>query len=145
MTHEDQRAARLLAEAAVPGEADVVDRRLAPNGHTCRLEYCITTPEGLSGTRNAEVTRPYWDSLEGVKKVPVLYVPSEPAISRLAEGEVVEKSMMEQPLMAYGLCALMVCICLFLLVGAGLQWNGWDIDLDSKTGKISIKRFGTGR
>jgi hypothetical protein len=39
----------------------------------------------------------------------------------------------------------MVCICLFLLVGAGLQWNGWDIDLDSKTGKISIKRFGTGR
>jgi len=27
---------------------------------------------------------------------------------------------------------------------AALQWRGWDIDLDSKTGKISIKRFGTG-
>jgi hypothetical protein len=36
-------------------------------------------------------------------------------------------------------------ISLFLMAAAVLQWRGWDIDLDSKTRKISIKQFGTGR
>jgi hypothetical protein len=39
----------------------------------------------------------------------------------------------------------MLLVCVFLYVGAVLAWKGWDIDLDSKTFKFSIKRFGTGR
>lgn len=49
------------------------------------------------------------------------------------------------PIMMYGLSALVAAMSLLLFVGGALQWRGWDIDLDSKTGKLSIKRFGEGR
>ena len=45
----------------------------------------------------------------------------------------------------YGMSAVGLVVGLFFLGASVLQWRGWDIDLDSKTGKISIKRFGTGR
>jgi hypothetical protein len=35
-------------------------------------------------------------------------------------------------------------VCLEFLAAGRLQWKGWDIDLDSKTRRLSIKRFGTG-
>lgn len=145
MVQGEQRAERLLAEAAVPGEAEIVRRFMAPNGVTARLEYRVTAPDGRQRTRNTEVTRAYWDSLQGATTVPVKYVVSEPQISRLAMGEVLDKDPTKSPGMMYGLCAVLAVICLFLFVAAVLQWRGWDIDLDSKTGKISIKRFGGGR
>ncbi len=64
MAYREQRAAKLLAAAAVLGEAEIVRRFLAPNGVTPRLEYRITNSQGRSATRNAELTRDYWDSLE---------------------------------------------------------------------------------
>lgn len=141
IAYRQQRADRLLEEAAVPGEAEIVRRFLAPNGVTPRVEYRVTAPDGRTGTRNAEATRDYWDSLEEATSVPVLYVPDEPQISRLAEGEPENK---ENPVVMYVLSAVLALLCLLFLVAAALQWRGWDIDLDSKTGKISIKRFGTG-
>ncbi len=145
MVQREQRAQRLLAEAAVPGDAEIVRRFIAPNGVTPRLEYRVTAPDGRQGTRNAEVTRAYWDSLEEATTVPVRYVAAEPGISRLATGEVPDDDPTKRPVMMYGLCGVLTVICLFLMTAAVLQWRGWDIDLDSKTGKISIKRFGTGR
>ncbi len=145
MTHRDQRAQRLLEEAGIPGAAEIERRFLAPNGITPRLEYRVTTPDGRSATRNAEVTRSYWDSLEGETTVPVTYVPDEPEISKLQIGEPEERDLTKKPLIGYGLSALVSVICLALLAAAVFQWYGWDIDLDSKTGKLSIKRFGTGR
>jgi hypothetical protein len=145
MVQREQRARRLLAEAAVAGDAEIVRRFIAPNGVTTRLEYRITAPDGAQGTRNAEVSRAYWDSLEGATTVPVTYVAADPSISRLTTGEVPDDDPTRKPGMMYGLCGVLALICLFLLAAAVLQWRGWDIDLDSKTGKISIKRFGTGR
>jgi len=144
MAHREQRASRLLEEVAVPGEAEIERRFLAPNGVTPRLEYRITTADGLSATRNAEVTRDYWDRLEEASSVPVVYVADEPAISRLTEGEAESKDFMDKPAAMYGLSIAGGLLSLVLLVAAALQWHGWDIDLDSKTGKVSIKRFGTG-
>ncbi len=70
----DQRAARLLRESAVPGEATIVRRFVAPNGVTHRLEYQVITPSGgRSATRNVEVERNYWRGLEGQTRVPVLF------------------------------------------------------------------------
>jgi hypothetical protein len=140
----EQRAARLLAESSVAGEAEIVRRFLAPNGVTPRLEYRITNSQGRSATRNAEVFREFWDSLDGAQTVPVTYVADEPEISRLLTGEVPEDPT-SSPIVMYLLSAAVVGISLLALVAAVLQFNGWDIDLDSKTGKISIKRFGTGR
>jgi hypothetical protein len=145
MTYREQRAARLLEQVAVPGEAEIVRRFLAPNGITPRLEYRVTTPAGRSATRNAEVTRPYWDSLEGAASVPVRYVPDEPKISRLVTGEPEETDITRKPLFGYGLSAAVSVLSLVLLGAAWLQWCGWDIDLDSKTGKLSIQRFGSGQ
>jgi len=143
IAYRQQRAARLLEEAAVPGEAEIVRRFLAPNGVTPRVEYRVTSPDGRTGTRNAEATRAYWDSLEGATSVPVLFVPDEPGISRLAQGEAEGDD--PSPVLMYVLSGVLALLCVVFLAAAALQWRGWDIDLDSKTGKISIKRFGTGR
>lgn len=145
MVQREQRAQRLLEEAAIPGDAEIVRRFIAPNGVTPRLEYRITAPDGTQGTRNAEVTRAYWDSLEGATTVPVKYVAADPSISRLSAGEVADDDPTKRPAMMYGLSGVLAVFCLFLIAAAVLHWRGWDIDLDSKTGKISIKRFGTGR
>ena len=145
MTRSDLRAARLLKEAAVPGQARIERRFLAPNGVTPRLEYRITTPEGRSATRNAEVVRPVWDALEGAQTVPVLYVPGEPSISRLAIGEAEDRDAFKNPVIGYGLPAIVALMSILFLVASALMWRGLDIDLDSKTGRLSIKKFGTGR
>lgn len=144
MAREEERAARLLSEAPVPGEAEIVRRFLAPNGITPRLEYRITTADGRSGTRNAEVTRAYWEELEGATTVAVLYVADEPSICRLALGEVDEDDPTTRPGVMYVLSGVIAVICLIGLVVAALQWRGWDIEMDSRTGKLSIKRYGAG-
>lgn len=145
MAFEEQRTARLLQEAGVPGEAEIVRRFVAPNGVTRRLEYRVIGAGGQTGTRNAEVTPAYWDSLEGAKTVPVIYVPQEPAVSRLAEGEVESRDFADSPGVMIGLSVLLIAMCVVFLAAAVMQWCGWDIDLDSKTGRISITRFGAGR
>ena len=45
MIQREQRAQRLLSEAAVPGDAEIVRRFLAPNGVTARLEYLVTATD----------------------------------------------------------------------------------------------------
>jgi hypothetical protein len=144
-TREAKRAERLLAESAIAGEAEIEDRFLAPNGITPRLAYRVTTDDGRSATRNAEMLRPAWDELEDAKTVAVIYVPDEPAISRLAKGEAVRRDVSQQPAVGYGLSAVSAVFGLVCLFAAVLAWRGWDIDFDSKTRRFSIKRYGTGR
>jgi hypothetical protein len=144
-TRQNIRAARLLEDAAVPGEGQIEERFLAPNGVTCRLIYRATAPDGRSDTRNAEVEPLYWATLEGAKTVPIIYVPEDPSISRLAKGEVKEHDPFAEPMIGYGLSAAVGVISLICVAAAPLMWSGWDIDFDSKTGRISIKRYGTGR
>jgi hypothetical protein len=144
-THTEIRAARLLEESAVPGQAQIERRFLAPNGITPRLIYRVTTDDGRSATHNAEVERRVWEKLEGAQTVPVLYVPENPSISRLMIGEVKEPSSFQQPLIGYGLPIAGAVLAIFLLGAAAVLFSGWNIDLDSKTGRLSIKRYGTGK
>lgn len=145
LTRAEERASRLLGETNIEGEAEIVERFLAPNGITPRLVYRVTTADGQYAERSAEVERPFWDGLEGVETVAVVYVPEDPSISRLAHGEVVSDELMDQPNVVYAVCGLVTLMSLFFLASAALQWRGLDIDIDSKTGKISIKPFGSGR
>jgi hypothetical protein len=144
MTHSDQEDARALKEHGVQGQAEIVRRFLAPDGITPRLEYQVTTPDGRTGTCNAQVLRPIWDALDGQTTVPVIYVPDKPDNSRLAHGEAKENDLMDNPTFVYVLCAAIAVVCLAGLALAGMQWKGWSLGLDSKTGKLSIKPFGTG-
>jgi hypothetical protein len=141
-THEDLRAARLLREKGEPGEGEIVRRIIAPDGWTKRLEYRVTGAGGRMGTRDVEVERGYWDELEHEKSIPVIYVPDEPEISRLARGEVKEVDFTKTPLGGYGIAALAGLVSFFMLAIAPLAWNGWDLALDPKTKKWSVKQFG---
>lgn len=77
--------------------------------------------------------------------VPVLYVLKEPAVSRLVQGEVESNDFSESPNVLIGLSVVILLMCVVFFGAAVMQWYGWDIDLDSETGKISIKRFGAGK
>lgn len=138
----DERGERLLRTSAVAGNAAIERRFIAPNGVTPRLVYHVTTPSGKSASRNAQVTRSYWESLAGASEVPVRYVPEEPEFSRLAQGEVASRDVMDRPGVTQGIALLGVLISLLLLYGASLQWRGLDLKQDSKTGKWSIGKFG---
>jgi len=138
------RADRLLVEKGQVGQAEILRRFLAPDGRTPRLEYRITNAQGVSAEHNAEMHRFVWDMLEGQKNVQVLYVSEEPSISRLAMGEVVEDDTFMKPPGCYILGGIGGFMSLIVLGIAILFWFGWDLDMDSKTGKFSIKRFGEG-
>ncbi len=146
MTYREQRAASLLETDGVEGVAAVDRLFLAPNGLTTRIEYTVTNEAGESGSRNAEIEPEYHSELTDAdaRRVPVMFLPADPAISRLQRGEITGDDFVKSPAGRYGLSALAAIMCSFFLGIAVLQWNGWDIDLDSKTRKISIKRFGEG-
>jgi hypothetical protein len=139
-THSKQVDAKVLEERGILGEAEIMRRFIAPNGVTARLEYRITTADGKSGNRNAELNRLYWDTLEGATHVPVKYVPDDPENSRVAAGEVTERDITDDPSKAYLLCGLGGIMGVFLFGMAILSWLGWDFNQDRKTGKFSIKR-----
>lgn len=141
-TYNDQRAAALLANAGVPGEAEIVRRFVAPNGVTTRVEYKITGDNGQTASRNAEVERLAWEQLENTPTVPVVYVPSEPAISRLAMGEPLSKDITDTPAGGYGLSGLGMLMGIFSFGAAAMFWRGLDFGTDPVTGKLGFKRFG---
>jgi hypothetical protein len=143
-THSDQQAALRLKEQGVPGEGEILRRYLAPNGVTPRLEYRVTAPDGRTGTRDAELDRRFWNSLEGKTQVEVVYVPDNPENS-LVVGESGKDDLTENPKFVYVLCAVLGVFSLALWPVAVLYWKGWSLDLDSKTRKFSIKAYGTGR
>ncbi len=145
-TYEKQRAANLLETDAVEGVATIDRLSVAPNGITTRVEYTVANEAGEAGSRNAEIEPAYHAALTeaDAKTIPVLFVPREPAVSRLHRGEIMDDDFIKSPIGGYGLSALTTLVSLFFLGAAALQWIGWDIDLDSKTGKISIKRLGEG-
>lgn len=55
------------------------------------------------------------------------------------------KDSFENPVIGYGLLTVVAAMSVVFLAGAVLCGGGWSIDLDSKAGKISIRRFGEGR
>lgn len=141
---QDQEAARLLQSDAIEGVAQIDRLFVAPNGINTRVEYTVTNEAG--GSRNTEITPAYFAELTeaDAKTVPVIYVPSDPSISRLQRGEIIEGGFMNSPKGQYMLSGLVAAMCLVFLGAAALQWKGLDLDLDSKTGKFSIKKFGEG-
>jgi hypothetical protein len=141
-THENQRALRLLAARGEPGQAEIIRRFVAPNGVTKRVEYKLVNSAGRTATRNVEVEPRFWDRLEGAKSIPVIWVPEEPSISRLALGEVRDNEFTKTPAGGYGLAALAGLFGVFLLVASPFAWNGWDLAHDAKSKKWSVKRFG---
>jgi len=133
--------AKRLAQDGIEMEATVLRHYLY--NVTPRIEYVFSTPEGREVKRDAMMQQAAWDALQGAKTVPVRYVPADPDNNRLVTGEV-EDQFGDPAVNLFLSVGVGVMALLFLSVGL-MQWCGWDLDLDSKTGRVSIKRFGTGR
>ena len=132
----ERRAERLLNEQGVPGTAEIVELFLAPNGITPRLVYRVT-PD--SGERNVEVPRAYWDALHGQDRVPVVYVVSEPSISR-APAEIADEAGFEADLGPW-LPVLFLALPAFLIGSSVFLLAGWDLRTDEATGRLRLRRL----
>lgn len=141
MAQHEKSTAQRLADEGVRTEATVLKHYLY--NVTPRLEYGFTTPDGKTITRDAMLEQDAWNALDGVDTVAVRYVPDDPDNNRLVAGEVVNE--MGSPTTNLLLAVAVGMMALFFLLVGILQYRGWDIDLDSKTGKVSIQRFGAGR
>ena len=137
----EKRAAQQLAENGVEVTATI--KRHYLYNVTPRLEYEFTAENGKPITRDAVVTQAAWNEFDGAATVPVRYVPSDPDNNQLVTGEVEDESGSPTTNILVSI-AVGVMAGFFMSIGL-MQWFGWDLDLDSKTGKLSIKRFGTGR
>jgi hypothetical protein len=103
LAYDNARAARLLRESAEPGEATVVRKFVAPDGRTHRIEYRLASINGAS-LENVEVNPLFWALMSEGQRVPVLYVPSDPRVSRLQIGQIDDAQQLSPPL-HYGLSA----------------------------------------
>lgn len=133
--------AKRLAQDGIETEASVLRHYLY--NVTPRIEYAFSTPEGREVRRDAMMQQADWNALQRATTVPVRYVPADPENNRLVSGEV-EDQFGDPAASLFLSVGVGVMALLFLSVGL-MQWFGWDLDLDSKTGRVSIKRFGTGR
>lgn len=137
--------ARLLADQGQPATAKMLRHFTAPNGTTRRIEYRVTdAASGKTADHNVEVDPEIWPLLSNATEVPVIAVPGRPDVAKLEFGEV-KDDMGMSPKAKVLLYIAVGVMCLVFIVAAVLNWRGIDIDLDSKTGKFSIKRFGEGR
>lgn len=144
-TYDEQRAERLLQEAAVPGEATVEELFLAPNGVTPRLVYRITTPDGKTATRNAQLRRSLWDAFQGIKTVPVVYVPDEPEISRLQFGEDEDRRAFHSPWIGYLASGFFGVMAIGALAMTLIFWRGLTLAFDKEKGWFAFKPYGAAK
>lgn len=141
-TRQKQLGERALLQNPVFAEAEIVRKFVAPNGVTKRIEYRITS-EGRSATRNVEVEPAFWITLNEDDLIPVIHVKGDPDFSRLVRGEVHELGSTRIPLVRFGSALAGVVGSLMVIAAGVLLWNGWEVNIDPKTGKWSLKRFGT--
>jgi hypothetical protein len=143
----EARDAKLLEEQGQPATAKVLRHFTAPNGTTRRIEFRVTdTASGKTADHNVEVKPDVWILMSKATELPVVAVPGRPDVAKLEFGEVkANDDLGMSPRMKVLLFVAVGVMCLFFLVAAVLNWRGIDIDLDSQTGKISLKRFGEGR
>lgn len=134
---QSQEENNKLKTRGVPMQAEVVSCFLAPDGITPRLAYRLKT-EGHVAERNAQLARELYPIYAKATSVPVIAVPGELDISRLAFGEVSDRN--SSPAETASLALLTTLLALFFLTVAGFSFSGREIDYDSKTSKFSIKK-----
>lgn len=141
-TWDTQRTARLLETAAIPGNATIVRLFLASDGVTRRLEYRVNAAGRNPPIRNVEITEALWLQLKGAQTVPVLFVPNEPEISRLTDGEVPRVVNEHSPIFDYGLALAMSLFALLFLCAGLLNASGWNVEFDHVKRRFCLKPYG---
>lgn len=120
MAYDDARAARLFREAAVPGEAAVVRKFVAPDGRTHRIEYRIADVADAP-LENVEFDPLLWTAIGEGQRLPARYVAAEPGISRLEIGQIEDDPV--SPTMQGALSAFIALLGLAALVASVVEWR----------------------
>ena len=118
LAYSDARAQRLLRESAVPGEATVVRKFVAPDGRTHRIEYRVAGVEAAP-LENVEVNPLLWSAMAEGERLPVLYVPADPSVSHLRIGQIDDVQMSSA--VHYGLSAVIAGMGVVFFVGGLLE------------------------
>ncbi|NND98493.1 MAG: hypothetical protein HKN47_14325 [Pirellulaceae bacterium] len=135
-----QYAADQMSKSSLLGTGVVDQRKVAPNGRTKRLYVAVTGEDGSVETHNFEVDElMYGAAVEG-GEIPVRYVPSDPRIAELPQGQIKASGFMETAVGSYLLAGGLGLIGVFLLANAVLAWKGYDIKAEK--GKMRLVPIG---
>jgi len=130
-----------MKTSLVPGIGTITHRFIAPNGVTTRIEYTVKAPDGKTGSHNAEVSREYYDRLAGAKTIPVMYVPSDPDVTRLMAGEIPDSGNVDSSILI-PVVLLVGAMSIVFIVGGILSLTGRELYMSKSTGRPAIKNFG---
>ncbi len=120
LAYDDARAARLLREAAVAGEAIIVRKFIAPDRRTHRIEFRVADVADAP-LENVEFDRILWAVVAEGQRLPARYVPAEPGISRLEMGQIDAEPM--SPTMQVVGSVFVGLLGLALVVASVLEWR----------------------
>lgn len=130
---------RRLAAEGVETQATILKRYMY-NNVAPWVEYKFRAGDGKDYERRALLATRQWNQLEGAKTVTVRYVGSDPAYSRVADGE---ESMGpdDDPKLTLLLAPLGGLMSLLFFLAGILRWRGLDLTFDEKTNRLRLKRL----
>lgn len=132
----ESNAAQRMASEGTAGVGRVKEKKLAPNGRTCRLYVEVESVDGSTASHNFEVTQDYYASVSTGDMVPIRTVPDDPNIAELLSGQVQHTDMMDTPIVSFALGAFGLIASLFMLPMTVLMWKGYDINFNK--GKFQV-------
>ena len=121
-----------IQSRAVDGTGIVVDHLVAPNGITKRLYVKVTGSNGTEETHNFEISDEVFAATQTGQHVSIRYVPDDPRIAELHEGQIFETDILKTPLGSYVMGSIGILMSLGMLAAAILAWKGYDIKWDDK-------------
>ncbi len=125
-----------MRDASVEGTGLVTQKKLAPNGRTKRLYVQVTGDENQTKEHNLEVTDEFYDSVEEGQEVGVVFVPADPRMAELVEGEIRED---RSAATSFGTAAIGFVFSILFLSIAVISWLGYDLKFEKdKKGLVPI-------
>jgi hypothetical protein len=129
----DRQAAELMTKQGVPTAATIVNKFIAPDGRTHRVEYRVAGAGHDAPLVNVEIEPLLWITLQAGSRIQVIAVPGHPEISRLLAGQI-DDHFAPAPgttlLVSVGVALLGV----FFFVGGILARRGIDIRFNNTSG-----------
>jgi len=138
-SRSEAKVVALFDSSAAPATGVIVDKIIAPNGHTKRIYFQVKDAGPDVKVHNVEADPLVWEWLDVGDEIPILAVPDRPDIAKMVTGQIEGDSL--SPGLMSGASIIMALLGLLGLIAGILALCGIDIDVDSKTG-LQVKRYG---
>ncbi|MEQ1904521.1 MAG: DUF3592 domain-containing protein [Pirellulaceae bacterium] len=127
-------------ETASVGTGVVTERKVAPDGRTKRLYVKIIGENEKQHTHNFEVEDYLYEKTEVGSEIEVTYVPADPRLAELTEGQVLENDPLKSPLGSILLAIAMACMSTMFWTMGILSWRGYDLKVEN--GRLALVPLG---